>query len=72
MTFEIVAMICIAGMSPADCGPAPGFSRDVAVIGEVSNEIACSVESQQDLAKSSPFRNLSEGEFLKIMCIRKQ
>ena len=39
MTFNIVAMICIAGMSPADCGPEPGFSRDVAVIGQVSNEI---------------------------------
>ena len=39
MTFNIVAMICIAGMSPADCGPEPGFSRDKVIIGKVSNEI---------------------------------
>jgi hypothetical protein len=39
MTFNIVAMICVAGMSPADCSPAPGFSRDVAIIGSVSNEL---------------------------------
>jgi hypothetical protein len=50
MTFNIVAMICVAGMSPADCGPQPGFSRDV--------------------AKSAPFRNLADGEFIKIMCVR--
>jgi hypothetical protein len=70
MTFNIVAMICIAGMSPADCNPAPGFARDVAVIGSVSNELWRHVEAQQDLAKSAPFRNLSEGEFIKVMCIR--
>ena len=50
--FSIIAMICIAGMSPADCGPEPGFSRDVAVIGEVSNELWCGIEAQQDLGKS--------------------
>ena len=69
--FSIVAMICVAGMSPQDCGPEPGFSRDVAIIGQVSNEIACGVEAQQDLAKSKPFRDLAEGEFIKIMCVRK-
>src|SRR5271154_1372107 len=70
MTFNIVAMICVAGMSPADCGPEPGFSRDVAVIGAVSNELWCGVEAQQDLAKSVPFRMLAEGEFIKIVCVR--
>ena len=70
MTFNIVAMICVAGMSPAECGPEPGFSRDVAVIGQVSNEIACGVEAQQDLAKSAPFRDLGPGEFIKIICVK--
>jgi hypothetical protein len=69
--FQIVAMICLGGMSPQDCGPEPGFSRDVAVIGEVSNELWCGVEAQQDLAKSATFRNLAPGEFIKTMCIRK-
>ena len=50
--------------------PVPGFSRDVAIIGTVSNELWCGVEAQQDLAKSAPFRNLAEGEFIKIMCVR--
>ena len=70
MTFNIVAMICVAGMSPVDCGPEPGFSRDVAVIGNVSNELWCGIEAQQDLAKSTMFRKLAEGEFIKIMCVR--
>ncbi len=70
MTFNIVAMICGAGMSPAECGPEPGFSRDVAIIGQVSNEIACGVEAQMDLANSTPFRDLAQGEFIKIMCVR--
>ena len=33
MTFNIVAMICVAGMQPQDCSPMPGYSRDVAIIG---------------------------------------
>ena len=70
MTFNILAMICVGGMTPADCGPEPGFSRSVAIIGQVSNEIWCATEAQQDLAKSAPFRNLAPGEFIKIMCIR--
>jgi hypothetical protein len=71
MTFNIVAMICVAGMAPEDCAPVPGFSRDVAIIGQVSNELWCGIEAQQDLAKSAPFRHLGTGEFIKIMCIRK-
>ena len=69
--FSIVAMICVAGMSPQDCAPIPGYSRDVAIIGEVSNELWCGIEAQQDLAKSKPFRDLAEGEFIKIQCVRK-
>lgn len=68
--FSIVAMICVAGMLPQDCQPAPGFSRSVAIIGQVSNELYCGVEAQQDLAKSAPFRKLADGEFIKIMCMK--
>lgn len=70
MNFNIVAMICVAGMSPADCGPEPGFSRSVAIIGQVSNELWCGIEAQQDLAKSKPFRDLAKGEWIKIQCVR--
>lgn len=71
MTFSIVAMICVAGMQPQDCSPMPGYSRSVAVIGEVSNELWCLTEAQQDLAKSAPFRDLAPGEFVKVSCVQK-
>jgi hypothetical protein len=71
MTFSIVAMICVAGMQPQDCSPMPGYSRDVAIIGEVSNEIACGVQAQQSLGGIAIFRDLAPGEFIKISCVRK-
>ena len=70
MTFSIVAMICIAGMQPQDCGPEPGFSRDKVIIGNVSNEIECLRESEQVLGRVSTFQNLAPGEFIKTMCVR--
>jgi hypothetical protein len=44
MAFNTVAMICVAGLAPQDCAPMPGFSVDVAIVGEASNEIECGVE----------------------------
>jgi hypothetical protein len=70
MTFNIVAMICVAGMSRADCAPVPGYSRSFTKIGEVSNELWCQVQAQQDLGKSAIFYDLAPGEFIKIMCVR--
>lgn len=70
--FKIVAMICVAGMSPSDCGPEPGYSRAVAVIGEVSSEIGCGVQFQQDLGKLANFQDLAPGEFVKTMCVRQR
>ena len=43
MIFQIVAMICVAGMQPQDCAPEVGHSRDVAIVGEVTNEIMCGI-----------------------------
>jgi hypothetical protein len=43
MTFNIVAMICVAGMASHDCSPMPGFSRDVAIVGEASSKIECGI-----------------------------
>lgn len=70
MTFNIVAMICVAGMAPQDCSPLPGFSRDVAIIGQVSNEIACGVQAQQSLGRIKIFQDLARGEWVKIACVR--
>ena len=68
--FSVMAMICVAGMQPQDCAPAPGFSRDVAIIAEADNEIECGIRAMQDIAKSKPFRDMAEGEFTKVMCMR--
>ena len=69
-SFSVVAMICVAGMSPQDCGPEPGFSRDVAIVAKVSNEIECGRRAMFDPAKDANFRDLAPGEFIKIMCVR--
>ena len=63
-------MICVAGMNPADCSPTRRILARRAVIGQVSHELWCGVEVQQDLAKSAPFRNLGTREFIKVMCVR--
>jgi len=71
MTFQILAMICVAGMQPQDCSPLPGYSRDVAIIGEVSNEIACGIQAQESLGGIATFHDLAPGEFIKVSCVRK-
>jgi hypothetical protein len=72
MIFQLVAMICVAGMQPQDCGPEPGYSRDVAIIGDVPNEIMCNIQTQWSLGRVASFQNLSRGEFIKTMCVRKE
>jgi len=71
VVFQIVAMICMAGMQPQQCGPEPGYSRDVAVIGEVQNELMCNVQAQWSLGRITTFQNLAPGEFIKIICVHK-
>jgi len=71
MIFQIVAMICSAAAAPQDCGPEPGLSRDVAIIGQAPNEMMCGVQAQRTLGGVAVFRNLEPGEFIKIMCVRK-
>jgi hypothetical protein len=51
--------------------PEPGYSRDVAIVGEVPNEILCNVQAQWTLGGIASFQNLAPGEFIKTMCIRK-
>jgi hypothetical protein len=40
------------------------------IVSVASTSLLRGVEAQQDLAKSAPFRNLAEGEFIKIRCVR--
>lgn len=68
---DIVAMVCIAGMSQFDCGPMPGFSRSVATVGQASSDFECTLAGQMDAAKSAVFQNLAPGEFIKIMCVHR-
>jgi hypothetical protein len=71
MIFQIIAMICVTGMEPRDCAPATGYSRDVAIIGEVPNVIMCNIQAQRSLGQIAVFLNLAPGELIKIMCARK-
>jgi hypothetical protein len=71
MIFQIVAMICVAGMEPRECAPEPGHSRDVAIVGEVPNEMLCGIQAQQTLGGIAVFQNLAPGEFIKTMYVRK-
>ena len=71
MVFKIVAMICMAGVQPQDCGPKPGHSRDVAIIGDVPNEIMCNIEAQWSVGRIATFQNLAPGEFIKTICVRR-
>jgi hypothetical protein len=71
VVFQIVAMICIAGMQPQDCIPQRGYSRDLAIVGEVPNEIMCNIQAQRTLGGIASFQNLAPGEFIKTMCVRK-
>lgn len=68
--FKIIALICLSGMQPQECSPVLGYSRDMAVLGKVSNEIECLQQSQQVLGKVESFQNLADGEYIKIMCVR--
>jgi hypothetical protein len=71
MDFQIVALICVAGMQPQNCTREPGYSRDVAIIGEAPNEIMCNIQAQWSLGQIIPFQNLAQGEFIKILCVRR-
>lgn len=46
-------------------------SLEPKIVSVASASLWFGVEAQQDLAKSAPFRHLGTGEFIKIMCVRK-
>lgn len=71
MIFQIVAMICVVGMQPQDRGPEPGYSRDVAIIGEVPDSILCAIQAQWSLGRIALSQKLAPGEFIKTVCVRK-
>ena len=45
-------------------------SLEPKIVSVASTSLWCGVEAQQDLAKSAPFRNLADGEFIKVMGVR--
>lgn len=64
-------MICAAGMQPQDCTLERGYSRDVAIVGEVPNEIMRNIQTHWALGGIASFQNLVAGEFIKTICFRK-
>jgi len=68
MTFEILVLICSLGVEPRDCMPGAG-ARVVEKIGEEQSELACM--RQGALSSGGAISKPKEGEFEKIMCVRK-
>jgi len=71
--FKIIAFICLASVSHSDCGlDNPNSFRDISVVGVANNEIECGRRAMFDPAKSAPFRDLAEGEYIKVSCLREK
>jgi hypothetical protein len=68
VTFEILVLICGLGVEPRDCMPGAG-ARVVEKIGEEHSELACI--RQGALSSGGAISKPKEGEFEKIMCVRK-
>lgn len=73
LTFKLFAIVCLAGVSHDQCRAddprSPQFSRDYGIIGEVNNEMGCSVLAQQTAAKAEIYSNLNPHEYLITGCI---
>ena len=67
MTFNIVAMICVAGTAPRIAAGAR-LSREVITARSPMRSNA--LDSPSRCWESRTFQNLAEGEFIKIMCVR--
>lgn len=68
MTFEILVLICGLGVEPHDCMPGAG-ARVVEKIGEEHSELACM--RQGALSAGGHVTHPGEGEYAKLMCVRK-
>ena len=67
MTFEILALICALGQQPREC--IPQTARVVEKIGEEKSELACLRSGA--LTSGSAIVKPKDGEYEKIMCLRK-
>lgn len=69
MTFEIIALICAIGVEPQACQLSAG-ARVVEKIGEGQSEMECL--RQGVLSSGGAISKPRDGEFEKIICVRKQ
>lgn len=67
MTFEILALVCALGQDPREC--MPPTARVVEKIGEEHSELACL--RQGALSAGGATVKPGEGEYLKLMCVRR-
>jgi hypothetical protein len=68
MPFQVVALICALGQDPAECQPPT--ARDVVVVGEAGDELACLRRGMVDAGKL--YVLVGEHDYVKIMCRRKR
>ena len=67
MTFEAIALICTLGQAPQDC--LPQTARAVEKIAEGPTEMACAVQAVK--SSGGAIVKPGDGEYLKIMCVRR-
>ena len=67
--FSIVALVCALGQDPAECQPPT--ARDVMVLGEERDEIACMRQAQMSAGKVETLRRIGPDEWIKFSCRRR-
>ena len=66
--FDIIALACVLGQSPAECQP-PTALRQI-FLGTVRNELMCGIEGQEHLAQASSM--IPDGYYVKLTCVRRE
>ena len=65
--FQILALVCLIGMAPADCQTNTAIKTMRGP--EAANEVQCGLYGQSYFAEMAQ-DELAEGEYLKLMCTR--
>ena len=66
MTFDVIALVCALGQSPAECQP-PTALRQI-FLGTVPNELRCAMDGQEHLAQAASM--VPDGYLVKLICAR--
>jgi hypothetical protein len=65
--FQILILVCMAGVAPADCQPETAL--DIINGPSAESEMTCGLHGQAYIAQTS-LRPRAAGEYVKIKCLR--